>query len=76
MIKSTSLEKEAGRVSVDPHNLSSPEAAQLNKGAGFWAWASLLEAALLGVVCASWVCSLQRSGRDKWHKVLRVRSSK
>lgn len=28
----------------------------------------LQEAALLGVVCASWACSLQRSGRDKWHK--------
>ena len=28
----------------------------------------LQEAALLGVVFASWACSLQRSGRDKWHK--------
>ncbi|CAL1143815.1 unnamed protein product [Cladocopium goreaui] len=53
---------ELRRVSVDPHNLSSPEAAQLNKGAGFWAWASLLEAALLGVVCASWARHLGCGG--------------
>ncbi|CAJ1337855.1 unnamed protein product, partial [Effrenium voratum] len=45
---------ELRRVSERPEQLSSPEAAQLNKGAGFWAWAALVEAALLGVVCSFW----------------------
>ncbi|CAK9110333.1 unnamed protein product [Durusdinium trenchii] len=45
---------ELRRVSAQPQALSSPEASRLNKGAGFWAWSSIVEAALLGVVCATW----------------------
>ena len=53
---------ELRRVSANPESLSSPEAAQLNKGAGFWAWASIVEAALLGIVCASWARHLGCGG--------------
>mmetsp|Transcript_13049 Transcript_13049/g.29784 ORF Transcript_13049/g.29784 Transcript_13049/m.29784 type:complete len:553 (+) Transcript_13049:47-1705(+) len=49
---------ELRRISSQPERLSSPEAALLNKGIGFWAWSALLEAALLGVVCSAWARQL------------------
>eukprot|EP00439_Symbiodinium_sp_Y106_P084132 s1614_g24.t4 len=53
---------ELRRISSRPEQLSSPEAAQLNKGVGFWAWSALLEAALLGVLCSSWARHLGYTG--------------
>eukprot|EP00931_Biecheleriopsis_adriatica_P041766 TRINITY_DN23834_c0_g1_i2.p1 TRINITY_DN23834_c0_g1~~TRINITY_DN23834_c0_g1_i2.p1 ORF type:complete len:494 (+),score=102.07 TRINITY_DN23834_c0_g1_i2:56-1483(+) len=50
------------RASAKPELLSSPEASQLTKAANFWASSSLLEAALLGTVCASWARQLGAAG--------------
>ncbi|CAE7792555.1 unnamed protein product [Symbiodinium microadriaticum] len=58
----TSFAQISSRISSRPEQLSSPEAAQLNKGVGFWAWSALLEAALLGVLCSSWARHLGYSG--------------
>eukprot|EP00930_Biecheleria_cincta_P051615 TRINITY_DN36817_c0_g1_i1.p1 TRINITY_DN36817_c0_g1~~TRINITY_DN36817_c0_g1_i1.p1 ORF type:complete len:543 (-),score=84.48 TRINITY_DN36817_c0_g1_i1:8-1615(-) len=53
---------ELRRASANPEQLSSPESSRLNQAAGVWAWASLLEAALLGATCASWARRLGETG--------------